>query len=43
MPQHLSKREFDALKDLSQKKQIVIQKSDKGNSSTSILKRWRSF
>ena len=32
MPQHLSKGEFDALKNLSQNKQIVIQKSDKGNS-----------
>ena len=30
--QHLSKGEFDALKNLSQNKQIVIQKSDKGNS-----------
>ena len=32
VPQHLSKGEFDALKNLSQNKQIVIQKSDKGNS-----------
>ena len=32
VPQYLSKREFDALKNLSQNKQIVIQKSDKGNS-----------
>ena len=32
MPQHLSKGEFDALKNLSQNKQFVIQKSDKGNS-----------
>ena len=30
--QHLSKGKFDALKNLSQNKQIVIQKSDKGNS-----------
>ena len=28
----ISKGEFDALKNLSQNKQIVIQKSDKGNS-----------
>ena len=32
VPQHLSKGEFVALKNLSQNKQIVIQKSDKGNS-----------
>ena len=32
MPQHLSKGEFDVLKNLSQNKQIVIQKSGKGNS-----------
>ena len=32
VPQHLSKGEFDALINLSQNKQIVIQKSDKGNS-----------
>ena len=32
VPQHLSKGEFDALKDLSRNKHIVIQKSDKGNS-----------
>ena len=32
MPQHLSKGEFDALKSLSQNKQIVFQKTDKGNS-----------
>ena len=32
VPQHLSKGEFDAIKNLSQNKQIVIQKSDKGNS-----------
>ena len=31
MPQHLSKEEFDALKNL-RNKQIVIEKSDKGNS-----------
>ena len=31
MPQHLSKGEFDALKNLSQNKHIVIQKSDKDN------------
>ena len=31
MPQRLSKGEFDALINLSQNKQIVIQKSDKGN------------
>ena len=32
MPQHLSKGEFDALKSLFQNKQIVFQKTDKGNS-----------
>ena len=32
MPQHLSKVEFDAIKSLFQNKQIVIQKSEKGNS-----------
>ena len=32
MAQHLSKKEFVTLKNLSQNKQIVIQKSDKGNS-----------
>ena len=32
VPQHLSKGEFDVLINLSQNKQIVIQKSDKGNS-----------
>ena len=32
MPKHLSKGEFDALKSLSQNKQIVFQKTDKGNS-----------
>ena len=32
MPQHLSKKEFDALKNLSQNKHIVIQKSYIGNS-----------
>ena len=32
VPQHLSKGEFDALKNLSQNKRIVIQKSNKGNS-----------
>ena len=32
VPQLLSKGEFDALKTLSQNKQTVIQKSDKGNS-----------
>ena len=31
VPQHLSKEEFDALKNL-RNKQIVIEKSDKGNS-----------
>ena len=32
MPQHQSKTELDALKNLSQNKHIVIQKSEKGNS-----------
>ena len=32
VPQHLSKGEFDALKSLFQNKQIVFQKTDKGNS-----------
>ena len=31
IPQHLSKGEFDALINLSQNKQIIIQKSDKGD------------
>ena len=46
--QYLSKEEFDALKNQSQNKQTVIQKSDKGYSivkvdKTSILKGWRTF
>ena len=35
MPQHLSKREFDALK---QNKQIVIQKSGKANSIVVVVR-----
>ena len=35
-PQHLLKGEFDFLKDLSQNKQIVIQKSDKDNSIVTV-------
>ena len=36
MPQHLSKGEFVALKNLPQNKQSVIQKSDKGNSIVTV-------
>ena len=32
MPQYLSKEEFEALKSLTQKKKIIIQKHNKGNS-----------
>ena len=36
MPQHLPKREFDALKNMSQNKQTVIQKSSKVNSKVIV-------
>ena len=32
MPQNLSKEEFTALQNLSKNKDLIIQKSDKGNS-----------
>ena len=38
MPQHLSKEEFLALQNLQKKRNIVIQKSDKGNSVVIVVK-----
>ena len=45
---HISKGEFDALKNLSQNKHIGIQKPDKGSSTVIVdrdkyLKKWRTF
>ena len=38
VPQHLSKEEFLALQNLRKNKNIVIQKSDKGNSAVMLIK-----
>ena len=36
MPQNLSKEEFTALQNLSKNKDLIIQKSDKGNSAVIV-------
>ena len=38
MPQNLSKEEFTALQNLSKNKDLIIQKSDKGNSVVIVQK-----
>ena len=38
MPQNLSKEEFTALQNLSKNKDLIIQKSDKGNSVVIVLR-----
>ena len=48
VPQHLSKEEFLALQNLCKNKNIVIQKSDKGNAVVVLIKqiiqiKWTTF